>query len=75
MEYLRLPPESEISYTDGCRSLMVEWLSGVKFTSKAILHHYSQYNKYLPKDYQYADWIDSELIEFCPWHNIDGIYR
>src|SRR3989304_8618545 len=73
MDLFRLPPESEIAYTDGCREIMIRWVNNeVKFTSKAILY-YSM--KYLPRDSADEDFIESQLVEFVPWHNVEGIYK
>jgi hypothetical protein len=72
LERLRLPHESEIAYTDGCREIMIKWENNVKFTSKAIL---SYDRMYLPIRQRDDDWIETTLVEFCPWHNIEAIYK
>jgi Holliday junction resolvase RusA-like endonuclease len=73
MDLFRLPPESEIAYTDGCREIMIRWVNNeVKFTSKAILY----YNpKYIARDSAYEDYIESQIVYFIPWNNIYSIYK
>ena len=72
LEHLRLPYESEIAYTDGCREVMIRWHDSVKFTSQAILYYDRMY---LPKDPSDDDWIETTQVTFCPWHNVDAIYK
>ena len=72
LDRLRLPYESEIAYTDGCRDLMIRWENSVKFTSKSILH-YDRMS--LPIHRRDENWIETNIFEFCPWHNIESIYK
>jgi len=72
LDHLRLPHESEIAYTDGCRDHMIRWENNVKFTSKAILYYDRMH---IPIDHRDDDWIETTVVEFCPWHNVDAIYK
>jgi hypothetical protein len=62
---LKLSIESEITYSDFCKDMLLLHKDGIKFTDKALLLLY-------PSN-EHDDWIEAESIDFLPWYNIYSI--
>ena len=67
---LNLSIESEITYSDFCKDMLILYRHGIRFTDKALLLLYPP-DGYDPNGHD--DWIDAESIDFIPWHNIHSI--
>ncbi len=58
--------ESEITFTDYCKELIINHQNNIRFTSKCLIFMYPKrgFNNI------YNDWIEVQMLEFFPWHNV-----
>lgn len=59
--------ESEITFSDHCKDQIFPYRDKIKFTSKSLIFFHP---KYVWGEYGSDDWIETESLDFYPWHSV-----
>jgi len=59
--------ESEITFSDCCKNQIFVYRDNIRFTSKSLIFFHPKYGS---EKYISDDWIETESLDFYPWHSV-----